>query len=202
MALRLFQAHTDEEHTDALGSYLLDGPLFRAKRIPGTKMRQLLEGFAIQLRLAEEKTEIVWEEMDINETTLLIEEWEAFVGIPDDCFDQLGTLEERRRNILVKLNSSIQTADDFVALADLFGITITVTPGYTQQVFPMTFPFVFFGSDKESRFSMIIDFPDDPIDEGFPYTFPFVFPEDSTVLIRCLFEKLKPTNVNIIYTGL
>jgi uncharacterized protein YmfQ (DUF2313 family) len=196
--MSLFQEHTQEEMANSIADYLPNGPLFLSKKLSGTKLRSLLIGLAQQIMIAENKLELTWQELDPSTTTLLIEEWESAVGIPDECFDQFGTLADRRRNVLVKLNSSIQTEQDFIDLAALFGFTIQISIGSEVSTFPMTFPFPLFSSEKEIRFTLIIDF-NVPSSSSFPFTFPFVFEDGGVAEVKCLFEKLKPANVNIIY---
>jgi len=196
--MTLFNEHTQGEMADSIADYLPNGPLFLAKKLSGTKMRSLLLGLAKQIMVAENKLEVTWQELDPEETTLLIEEWESALGIPDQCFDALGTLADRRRDILVKLNSSVQTEQDFVDLAALFGFTIDISRGTSVSTFPMTFPFLLFSSEKEIRFTMIVDF-NIPSSSVFPFTFPLVFDDGGVSVVKCIFEKLKPANVNIIY---
>lgn len=196
--MTLFKEHTRDEIADSIADYLPNGVLFLAKKIGGTKLRSLLLGLARQLMISENKLALTWEELNPETTTELIEEWESALGIPDQCFNTMGSLANRRRNVVIKLNSSIQTEQDFIDLAALFGFTIQISRGAATSTFPITFPWVLFSTDKDIKFTMIVDFNIDPLNV-FPFTFPFVFEEDGLEEIKCLFGKLKPANVNIIY---
>lgn len=189
--MTLFSKHIQSEHADSIADYLPNGPLFLAKKLGGTKLRSLLLGLATQIMIAENKLELTWQELDPTTTVLLIEEWESALGIPDSCFSGTGTIEDRQRDILVKLNSSVQTAQDFVDLAALFGFTVVVQGGI------LFFPGLF-GSEKEARFTMVVDF---DIDSStvFPMEFPFVFDDGGVQIVKCIFNKLKPATTNILF---
>lgn len=190
--------HTTSQHADSIADFLPNGPLFRAKKTDGSKLRLLLIGLANQILVAEGKLVETETELDINTATALIEEWESMLGIPDDCFLADGTIEERRRDVLLKLNASLQTKQDFIDLADTLGVSIQINSGISFSVFPLVFPSIFFSSDKEARYTMIVDF-NVSSSNAFPLEFPFVFDDKGTAIVRCIFDKLKPANVNIIY---
>lgn len=194
----LFTRHTKEEHADVLADYLPNDDLWKAKKIDGKKLRQLLLGLALSAQKAEDQLETVWEELDPSTTTLFIDDWEKALGIPDDCFPGTGTIEDRRLHVIIKLSSSVQTAADFEALAALLGVTVTVQSGIASAKFPMIFPVLFVGSLKEARFTIVVNFTTS-VTEVFPFTFPLTFQESAISIIKCIFSKLKPANCNIIF---
>ncbi len=198
MTISLFKRHSKEEHANSVAAYLPNDDLWAAKGIDGTNLRKLLLGLALSLARSEDRLETVWEELDPSTTTDFIEQWESAVGIPDDCFSTQGTIEERRRNVVIKLNAAIQTKEDFEALAALLGLTVIVTSGIDFASFPLIFPVLFIGSLQEARFTMVVDF-ETPTDLVFPFTFPIIFPQDKVAIVKCLFRKLAPANVNIIF---
>ena len=156
-------------------------------------------GLACELFRVEEQMNLISFEHDINVTTQFIDEWESAVGIPDACLSGAGTLEDRRRDILVKLaKMNVTTAQDFIDLAAEFGIVVTIIPGAIAGTFPMIFPLMFFPSGKAARFTMIVDFP--AALEVFPLTFPIPFGDGIIGVIKCLFNRVRPANVQIIYT--
>jgi len=194
MTVRLFEEHTQAEHADALAAYFPDDELFAGKYREGSNLRGLLLGLAEQLRITENQLELIWEELDITETTDLIEEWEKALGIPDACFFGERTIEIRRRDVLVKLNSSVQTAEDFEALAALLGVTVVVVSGAEASIFPITFPMVFSeGTSQDQRFTMIVIVVDVP-PVSFPLEFPILFSDTAVTVVECLFNFLKPAN--------
>ena len=196
----LIRQNSKSRHADSLAAYLPGGRLFESARITDTNFRNLLLGLAGELFTAEGYLKTVSNEYDINTTTLLIEEWEGALGIPDTCFAADGTIEDRRRDILVKLASlGVQTEEDFEGLGAIFGVSVTITPGFdVSSTFPMTFPFIFFDSTKDSRFTIVVDFTVEKASR-FPLTFPFTFGSDEISVLECLFNRLKPANCDIIF---
>lgn len=196
----LIQQHSQSKHADSVADYLPSGRLFEAARITNTNFRKLLLGLASELSIGEGYLKTISNEYDINTTTLLIEEWEGALGLPDDCFSASGTIEERRRDVLVKLASlGVQTDDDLVELGVIFGIPIVVSSGVDLgSVFPMVFPFMFFATAKDARFTIIVDFTVTAA-SSFPLTFPFTFGSSEIAILECLFNKLKPANCDIIF---
>lgn len=195
----LLTPHTTSEQADSLADYLPNGPLFVAKKCLDTNLRNLLEGLAESLRKAEEDINLTTSEYNIPVTTLFIEEWEKFVGIPDQCFVIADTIEQRRRNVLTKLTAlGVQTAQNFIDLAAIFGVVVTITPGAEEleEEFTFEFPILISLEPKAAKFTMIVDFEVLPGDL-FSYIFPLLFGEDLISILECLFNRLKPANVSV-----
>lgn len=192
--------HNIEEQANALADYMPNGKLFEAKKINDSNYRQLLLGIGSELFTAEGYLISLNNEYLPDQTVLFIEEWESALGIPDDCFSTSGSINNRRKNILVKLASlGVQTANDFKGLATIFGVAVDVHAGFdVGSTFPVTFPFVFFDRASDARFTIVVDF---FIEESnkFPLTFPFTFGSEEIAILECLFGKLKPANCNVIF---
>lgn len=188
-----------DRHTQALADYLPNGRLFEAKNIGDSNFRQLLRGIAGELFTAQGYLKTLDQEYIPDQTVLFLDEWERALGIPGDCFSGTGSNDERRRDILVKLASlGIQTEEDFVMLAEMFGVAVTVTPGLDEIQFPLIFPVLMFSTKSEARFSIVVEFT--VLDTSrFPLVFPFQFGDDAIAILECLFNKLKPSNCNIIF---
>ena len=196
----LFKQHTKEEHATSLAHFLPNGRVFAKKNIDGSTLFKFIMGLACELYRIEERMNLIAFEHDINATTQFIDEWESAVGIPDDCLSGAGTLEERRSAILTKIaKMNVTTLQDFIDLAAEFGITPTIETGAASGLFPMTFPFILFDSPKQARFTMVIDFPTTL--EVFPLTFPIPFDDCIIGVVKCLFDRVKPANVQILYTN-
>lgn len=210
----LFVRHTVEQHTDALAAFLPDGETFAGKTDPDANLYKFLFGMANTMRLVEDTLQTIYEQHDYRITTDFLEAWEGAVGIPDDCFKATGSIARRRTDIAVKiLANGTQTDDDFVDLAAQLGVTVRIIPGIdeTGLRFPFEFPTVFdddgkfdfefpivFSDAKEARFTMIVEFTLDT-DFVFPYEFTFTFGDERVELLKCLFRKLAPANVQVIY---
>ncbi len=134
--------HTKTELSASLAAYLPGGELFESAFIPGTNLNALLAGLSGELLRVENFMFLYNSQFIPDQTTVFIEEWEAAVGIPDDCFlvESTTTNEERRLHILVKLASlGVQTAEDFENLAVILGFPNTeVFPGIGSDVDSIT----------------------------------------------------------------
>ena len=189
--------HTLNDHATALADYLPDGPLFEAKNISGSNLRDLLNGISGELKTAEGHLKTLSDEYNPMTTTAFLDEWERAVGIPDDCFSIASTDDERRLNILTKIAAlGVQTEQDFIDLASIFGKTVTVTYGESELFPPYNLPFTP-GSLPEARFVIIIT-GDNIVTIGPPYNVPFnLF--DSETTMQCLMNMVKPANVKLIF---
>lgn len=170
------------DHTNALADYLPGGRAFEAKRISGSNLRQLLTGLAGELMRSQGYITTLNEQYLPDQTTLYLSEWESALGIPDDCFTGTGADDERLRDIILKLTSyaGVQTVADFQNLADKFDLIAVITPG-ADSVYPVV----------DARFAFVV--------EWFGAT-----PAESQQIniVSCLFNKLKPANVEIYFFGL
>ena len=99
----MFEEISLEQQTNILASYLRDDPLFESKNIEGEPLRKILVGLASHWLEFRSILNKLVNEYNPKNTTDLISEWESYVGIPDGCIGNKGTLEQRRLNILLKL---------------------------------------------------------------------------------------------------
>jgi len=197
--MTLFILHNQTEHANILSNYLPGGEVFGGKSDNDSNLHKLLFGIAEQYRLVEEKIELTCREYDPITTVDFLKEWESALGIPDECFDAKGTVTERRRDVNVKfLADTAVTNQDFVDIAALYGITVTIKSGLSDlDAFPLQFP-ITFPNIKTARFTMIVEFTvDDPL--RFTFTFPIPFGEANIETLKCLFRKLAPANVDVIF---
>jgi len=195
-----FKPNTILENTDCLVSYLPNGRLFAAKNIDGSNLRTLFSALAPEYTRLQNKIYELSVEDDLANTTNLIDEWERALLIPDECFTNTVPIEQRRKQIVAKFAlMNITTEEDWKNLAFFFGYNIEIGYGTQFSEFPMEFPLYFSGSVKESKFTMIITFMGLSAPANvFTMTFPITFEENTNFMI-CLFNKLKPANVNIHY---
>lgn len=203
LCAKLFQTYDLPEHTDSLVAYLPGGELFDAKNIESSRLRRLFAGLAVQIKAAEDTMNTATFEHDIYCTAELITEWESAVGIPDGCFSGTGSLEIRRRDVLIKLASlGISTAKGFIDLAALFGYKALIPSGGTYGIFPLGFPIAFFQYPQDARFTLYVILDSTNVPEVFPFTttkFPIPFFSGVSNIIECLFRKLAPANVDVIF---
>ena len=195
--MNLFQRRDLDEYADSLAAYMPGGILFTAKSIQDTNFRKLLRGMAGELFRANG----LLREYDIlpDKTEKFIGEWESTLGIPDSCFTGTGTLDERRRDVLVKLAAlGVQTDTDFEELGLLFGVEVNIKSGVEEITFPLTFPVLMFSTLTDARFTIVVEFMVEAANR-FPLVFPIVFGSGEIAILECLFTKLKPANCDIIF---
>lgn len=201
-SLDIFEPQDSEDQADLLAAHLPVGRVWQAAHNSSTNLYKLLTGLSLAIFRLELLVKILSDEIDILQTVQLIQEWERSVGIPDDCFDREDTLEVRRQNVLRKFSNlgGVQTAVDFERIAAIFGIEVTVIPGGPISTFPLIFPFIFFSSAKAAKHSIIVKVPEEVKDaEDFPYTFPLEFKTGIPGFLWCIFQKLAPANVKVIF---
>jgi uncharacterized protein YmfQ (DUF2313 family) len=187
------------KQTDILAGYLRNDDLHLAKNKEGSGLRKILIGLAHQWGVFRNLVNEIHAEYDPENTTALIEEWEGFVGIPDSCLSNTGTLEQRRQNILLKLAGiNTATAKQFETVALALGFTITVENGVDSSTFPLTLPFILL-SEAEAPFTIVITLSASDAPNGFPLTLPFTLSAFEPDLLLCFFQRLKPANTNLVF---
>lgn len=171
-----------------------------AKFDRSTNLGKLVFALGMEFYRLELLLDNVATEFDVNQTVQLIEEWEESVGIPDPCFGQGETLEERREFVLLKLTNynGVQTEADFLRVINLFGRTAEIRLISPNAVFPQTFPIIFSPTVAAATHTMIVDFAG--AREVFPLPFPLPFESVITGVVECLLRTLRPANVDLIFT--
>jgi len=99
----MLKERTQTQQADILAQYLRDDNLHEAKNREGSTLRKILLGLASEWLNFRSKINEVYNEYNPKTTTKMIEEWERFVGIPDNCIPVASTIEQRRLNVLLKL---------------------------------------------------------------------------------------------------
>lgn len=194
-----FKAKDQNTEARLLARHMPDGAVWENKYNQDSNIGKLILGLASEYLRLSFLIENIMDEIDINKTNDLILEWQESVGIPGDCIDADGTLEEKRQNILLKLNNygGVQTAQDFVDLAALFGFTASLSNGVYNGTFPLGFPIRFFDSRKAAVHTIIVDLEEQRA--VFPLSFPIEFTSGISGLIECLFRKLAPSNCQVLF---
>ncbi len=196
-----FDKHSIVDNSDSLAFYLPGGNVFANARILETNIRKFFDGLSQELRRSECLIEDLVREYFPDTTESFIDEWESSVGIPDDCFDVASSLEERVSNVIIKLASlNVQTRQDFIDLALLFGFDVVIKGGTSFfGGFTYTFPINFPTSPRGDRHTMFVIFQPGTLEEIFPYTFPLKFGTGRQSTMECWFNKLVPANVKVIF---
>lgn len=195
----MFKEKTQAQQANVLAQYLRDDNLHEAKNRDDSVLRKILLGLASEWLNFRSKLNDVVNEYNPNNTTDLIEEWEAFVGIPDSCIAVASTLEQRRLNILLKLAGiNVSTAKQFKNVAAILGYSIEVSNGVDTSTFPLTLPFLLI-AEAAAPFTIVITLPASLRPVGFPLTLPFTLTAEQPDILNCLFNKLKPANTQLFF---
>jgi uncharacterized protein YmfQ (DUF2313 family) len=175
-----------------LSQYLPGGRIFEAKSQPTSVIYKLLEVVSTEIsRFLSVLRDIELEHFP-GTTTAFIEEWEKALGIPDQCFNTTGSIDQRRKQILMKYAfMNVTTVEDFVRLGNLLGFPIRIVPG--RQFLESPVPL------KEIVFTMKIILPSTNTVSVFDHIFDFPFNDPNNSLVQCVINRVKPANVNIIY---
>ncbi len=152
---------TDDQQTSLLAQSMPQGRAWNAKGDPETNLYKMLKSIATEINSLEAKIFEMVTEWNINNTILLISEWEVAVGIPDACRNTAEDIATRRTDVITKLKKvPIITIADYQALAE----AITGEPAANWNIRP--------GID---------DFPADPL-------FRFVLLVTSPIVTSAAFE--------------
>lgn len=194
-----FDKKSIETQREILAKFYPNGTLMHGKNITETNIFKFIKGCAPELSRVDNMMNAIAFNHFIPQTVSLIEEWEGAVGIPDSCFSNNGTLEERRANVVLKLaNMNVQTLADFVNMGVLLGFAdIEVYPLRDRAFPPYEVPFIP-QSAPESRFIFVVE-ATNAVPNVPPYDVPFIPGDGSGSLLQCVFNKLKPANTTIIF---
>ena len=93
----------------------------------GTTLDSLVRAFASQFSATDRSASRLLDEILPSTTFQLLPDWERVAGLPDDCSVATSDVTIRRASLLaVLVTQATLHADQFVAVAARFGITITV----------------------------------------------------------------------------
>lgn len=195
----MLKERTQTQQADILAQYLRDDNLHEAKNRDDSTLRKILLGLASEWLNFRDKINEVVKEYNPQKTTALIQEWEEFVGIPDNCIPVASTIEQRRLNVLLKLAGiNATTEKQFKNVASILGYNIEVSNGVSTSTFPLTLPFLLI-SEASAPFTIVITLSSSIQPSGFPLTFPFTLTSQQPAILDCLFNKLKPANTQLFF---
>jgi hypothetical protein len=200
---KLFDPYTVDQQAIMLANHMPQGRIWANSYNLDSNMGKLIFGLGVEMYRLEVLTQSISKEIDINQANNLLIEWEKSVGIPDSCFSNTVSIEERRKQVLAKFSKfgGVQTAGDFVRAAAIFGFNIRVSSGWAHAGFPLVFPIMFADSRDEAVHVIVVELLD-PLDSSrlFPLPFPIPFSNGASSFLQCIFDKLAPGNVKVVFT--
>jgi len=198
---RVFGDRTDEQQAESLGAYLPNDCTFVAKNKSGSKLRNFLIGLGGQLRKFDSTLNTLVTEFGPDCAQYLLPEWERMLGIPDDCFENTDSVNERRTQALAKLSfMNCQTIDDMQRLATLLGYPdVEIISGYDAIRPPYNYVIPEIPNDDIAKFSIVVLFEDtDSGNPVFTLTFPIFFGSAAFGDMICALKKVKPANCQLV----
>ncbi|MEM7523612.1 MAG: putative phage tail protein [Pseudomonadota bacterium] len=195
--MSIFTAPSQDETARQLADHLPTGRLWARKHREGSKINGLIRGCATAFNRVQQQIETLANEFHVPLSVDLLPEWEASVGLPDECLRDLETLAERREAVIQRLRKvPIVTREEYrTLLEELTGLEIRVIPGAQIEVFPLEFPITFSGTS--ARFKLYIEFPEKRT--GFRYDFPVPFGGFRSDIAECVLKRISPSNVFIYF---
>ena len=196
---QIFKTPTLEQTVNQLAEHMPTGKAWEAKFVTDSNMRGLVFGAAKPFNIAQSFIQLLADEFNINKTTLLINEWEKSVGLPDNCLGLSSDIVQRRENVITRLNKipivTLQEMQDYID--NIFpSAGIILFTGVEYYSFELSFEATFIG-DLNTKFVIVAEIPQQ--DPRFEYEFELDFTGavDNSEL-RCVLEKIIPANVVLI----
>lgn len=195
---------TPRDAWPALLAHTPSGWAWSGFRVPGKTAYRFWKAVSSSLTDAWQALYDMAREVDYRTGTQFIGEWQEALSLPDPCLPQAATVEAKRAQIEFRLSKRRWTTKrDYEDLAALFGLTVTIIPGWCVQkpaLFDQCLDAWFFDFEKLGRFRVYIDITGCAGD-GFDYDYDYDFPADdpNCSAYMCLIERVKPANVVIFW---
>jgi uncharacterized protein YmfQ (DUF2313 family) len=197
---------TDDEQTRVTADFLPGGSPFEAKRITSKNVFKFLRGLSKSITRYEAKQNEIVDGRNLINSTTFLERWEGAVGIPDNAFPGTAVIDDRQSHAIVKLAAEgvhLGESDEFQSIQWLFafmGLVVRVYAGH--EFWPNgTDPRVTFATEKEARFTTVVELDLDQSDSGsiptlFPVPFPWPFLSSNWNVAQEFLPTILPANVN------
>jgi uncharacterized protein YmfQ (DUF2313 family) len=116
-----------EEYAHALSALLPQGIAW--PRWPDTTLMKVVYGLAGGLGWADGRAaDLLERESDPRATTEMLDSWERAWGLPDPCFKEPQSVEERRKLLVLKMTLlGAQSREFFIGVADWLGYPISIS---------------------------------------------------------------------------
>jgi len=195
----MIENRTQQEQARVLANYLRNDNLHEAKNKENSNLYKVLVGLAEGWLDFRNNANDIIDNYNINNSLLLIDEWEKAVGIPDNVFSVASDIETRRRNVLLKIaGSKAETKEQFERIGEILGFNIQVEPAFKYSKFTYTFP-VLLVSETSIPFVIVINIDKSLKPNGFPFTFTLNFSINPADILKLFFNKIKPSNTIIVF---
>lgn len=198
--MSLFKSYESDEQARITTEYAPSGKLLKQKRSTVSNLFKYFLGTSNEQRRLIDTINSMFDGLFPKQNTDLLDYHEKDLGIPDNTFSGIGTTEERQIDVIVKKYMMRgNRLQDFLDIANIYGIDVKITTGLQTAIFPLSFPINFSSSAEEQRNTLYITITADG-DLVFPLPFPIGFSASSNVdKIKKIFNHIKPATTQIIY---
>jgi uncharacterized protein YmfQ (DUF2313 family) len=190
---------TSENYRDLIRSLCPKGKAWVIE--PGTNLYNLLWAFADEFSRVDARGDDLINEADPRSTNELIEEWEAMVGLPDDCTAVGGSLQQRRDNIVARLTETGSLSKEFfMDIAEKLGYNILI-----KEFFPFRIGMAIMGDaifDPDFQFVWEVvspAFTEIPFYVGSARVGDYIMDYEGSSSLECIFNVLKPAQTNVFF---
>ncbi len=195
----ILDAPTLETTVKQLSEHMPQGKVWEAKVVPETNLQALMFGVAKPFNITQELIETLADELNINTTDFLIEEWETSVGLPSKCTGPISDLDDRRIAVIERFRKIpiVTLAEMQSFVNDKFpNAGIVLKLGRVVFTFEYDFEFTFLG-DFNEKFIIVAEIPSQEPFFELEWEIEFTGGVDTT-LLRCVLEEVIPANVVLI----
>jgi uncharacterized protein YmfQ (DUF2313 family) len=175
----LFGQSAIDDTTNLLARHMPTGRAWDLKADSESNIYKLIASLAAAVNDIQQIFTHIISELDIEQAQDLLPEWEASVGLPDECISTYGlSFEDRRNAVILRLRRyPVVTKEDYEALAAQFGVTMEIVYEVDITGYPLDYPLTYEISYKKSRFIIRAN-----VSAGW----------DKVPLLQCLFARIIP----------
>lgn len=196
----LFTAPSIEQSAQELADHLPQGRAWDIKNDPDSNTRKLLRSLAASYNQVEQKIQELHEELDVNKTLSLLEEWEKSVLLPDSCLGDIDDIEERRALVIRRLQKkAIVNLQEFQDIVNEFfpGFGIILKPGAEVFTFEYDLEMPLIGTINE-KFILVVEVNGSNIQFEYDLELP-LGGGPNIERLRCFIEEFLPANVYLYF---
>lgn len=116
-----------EKFKNSIARFLPRGFAWAAKS-SNSNISKLIKSLAIEFNRIQKRIDQMFIERDPRKANELLVDWETALGLPDECTNLAGTVQERRAQVVQKLtNVGGSSFEYFESVAESLGFNVTVS---------------------------------------------------------------------------
>jgi len=191
------ETRSQDEYTQAHAQFMPTGLAWPRKRT--SVLMRLVRGLSAAAPRVESLLNTIARELDPRSASILLSDWEAFTGLPDECTTAEATVFERRAAVTSKLVSTGgASAAYFISVAAAMGRPGATIEEFSVRRFGSRFGTRFYGIQWRNVWQMNVP-GDGYIPRRFSDRFGGLFVQSSNGALECRVLKLKPAHTTVIF---